>query len=93
MIRRCSCILLAELRTLQPHHDIAILAGDVAQYESQSRSVGEIVVMIDHMIDAGSRYMNLEKALGLGASLVLGNHYSETLFAAPFASYQNLSPS
>jgi hypothetical protein len=34
--------------------------------------------LITNMVDAGSRYRNLEKSIGLGAALVLGTELSET---------------
>lgn len=79
MIRRCSCILLTKLRGQRPSGDTLTVAQAVYVYEGQSRSLEDLADTIEYMISAGSRYNNLEKALGVGAALVLGNEFAETL--------------
>lgn len=78
MIRRCSCMLLAEIRTLRPHQEVVAVATAVHAHES-SRSLKELINITNSMLSDGSRYNNLEKVLGVGAALALGKNYSETL--------------
>ena len=39
----------------------------------------DIKEKIDDMVNAGSRYINIEKRLGLGAALVLGTNVPESM--------------
>lgn len=80
MVRRCSCILLFEFEkaygpfTIAPDETKAL---EVALGRNPIE-MPKIQHTIDHMIDWGSRYLNLERVLGPGAVLVLGTEVAET---------------
>ena len=78
-MRRSLCILLVEFRALYgsttPAADIALIlyhAGTVRH------SLEELTTTMDSMIDAGSRYKNIERVLGPGSTLLLGQNVKET---------------
>ena len=79
-MRRCACILLVEFRsrfgypsdedTAQTIINLGLFHGDLSRLKQE----------IAEMINAGTRYKNLEKSLGMGASLVLGVNISESMY-------------
>jgi len=79
MIRRCACILLAEYRSLYPQYtidNIAELASKSLNFDlSQCRDA------IGNMLNYGSYYRNMEKAIGKGVTLALGITHAESSYA------------
>jgi hypothetical protein len=78
MVRRHLCILLLELQGrnlgLSPEGTARILHDlDAANYECD-----QVEAVVKDMLGAGSRYKNLEKALGKGVLFVLGQDISES---------------
>ena len=78
MVRRHLCVLLLELQgcnwglsaegTARILHDL-----DAANYQYH-----QVETVVKEMLEAGSRYKNLEKALGKGVLFVLGQDISES---------------
>ena len=80
MIRRCTCILLRELQIR--HHPLAV--EDSKSITGLSNlfkcSPQHVQITANQMIDAGSRYHNLEMSLGLGIALVLGCKVADSTY-------------
>lgn len=78
MAQRIACIVLVKLQRTKRLPTVV----DLAQTVEVSTPVGlppmEIDKTINAMLDHGSRYMNMEKVLGTGMSLVLGCHLPES---------------
>lgn len=78
MMRRCACVLLLEYQDRRK----ASTASGVDYVHALStifhRSAIEIQSETCKMIDAGSRYRNLTKALGRGSVLILGQEISDS---------------
>jgi hypothetical protein len=79
MVRRLLCLLLVELQSRRNifYAEIAVALHrlNAAEYVHT-----EVENTVREMLDAGSRYINLENALGPGTVFVLGKDLSESLY-------------
>jgi hypothetical protein len=78
MVFRGYCVLLDELRSREgcsPEHAASILYP----VWSSTYKPEEFGGLVESMFKAGSRYKNIEKALGPGSWLVLGKVIPETV--------------
>lgn len=82
MICRTACVLLVEFRSKYPHALEEESAAVLHHSWSFQYTLEELSKKVHWMVDAGSRYMNIEKSLGPGAFLVLGKEMSETTYIA-----------
>lgn len=78
MVQRCSCILLVEFRTKYEITSLEDTAEMLYQQHHLYQSSEAALEALKAMIDSGHRYKNLEKQVGLGASLTWGTSLSET---------------
>lgn len=78
MAQRIACIVLVELQKTRKLPTAVDLARTVEVSTAMGLPPMEIGKTINAMLDHGSRYMNMEKALGAGMSLVLGCHLPES---------------
>lgn len=78
MVRRLLCVLLVELQ----HHHVGISTRETAQIlnklDAASYRSDHVESTVKDMLDAGSRYKNLERALGEGALFLLGKDLAES---------------
>jgi len=72
------CLLLAEFRVQYGGTPAAETASLLYQTRSVRHSLKELTDTMSLMIDAGSRYKNIEKVLGAGSTLLLGQSISES---------------
>lgn len=54
------------------------IAGDLHPFWSRYHDIKELISTVTLMIDAGSRYKNIDRVLGKGSYLVLGKDFAET---------------
>lgn len=77
MVRRCICILFAEIQSQVGCLPAAEITNMITPLNSQPIDQAMVEAAIKRMEKYGSYYRSLEKALGAGASLALGNNVSE----------------
>jgi hypothetical protein len=78
MARRFLCVLLIDLKGMN-RGATADQTADVLNLLNASLYPREVVIdAVKDMIEAGSRYKNIENALGKGAIFVLGTEIAET---------------
>jgi hypothetical protein len=77
MVQRLACLAFAECYRRFPL-PLKSIAEKVVRGRD-SRSVKDITKEAQSMLDAASRYTNLERVLGEGASLVLGQAIPESM--------------
>lgn len=78
MVRRLLCLLLVEPQIREKKIDLRVTSesfGDIP-FETVLKTAQE-------MEDAGSRYKNLEQALGTGIVFILGKDIPETQYVHP----------
>ncbi len=78
MVRRCACVLLVEYQSSRECLSSEEIAALLGKTESFGRDIENIAKTVSTMTDFGSRYRNMEKALGKGVTLALGKTVSET---------------
>ena len=78
MAQRIACIVLVKLQRTKRLPTVVDLAQTVDVGTTMGLPPMEIGKTINAMLDHGSRYMNMEKVLGTGMSLVLGCHLPES---------------
>lgn len=79
MVRRCACILLVEFQQqFQCEWDSACTEA-LTIIGNLDRKPEEIERDVKDMLGCGGRYLNLERSLGAGASLVLGLDIAESM--------------
>jgi hypothetical protein len=77
-MRRSLCILLVEFRALYGSTPVAEIASILYHAGTVQHSLEELTTTMDSMIDSGSRYKNIERVLGPGSTLLLGQNVKET---------------
>jgi hypothetical protein len=77
-MRRSLCILLVEFRALYGSTPAAKIASILYRARTVRHSLKELKATMASMIDSGSRYKNIEKVLGPGSTLLLGQNVKET---------------
>lgn len=78
MAQRITCIVLVELQRKTGMPTAADLAQTVVMSATIQLPPMDIEKAIKAMLDHGSRYRNMEKALGMGICLVLGCYLPES---------------
>lgn len=78
MAQRITCIVLVELQRKTGMPTAADLAQTVVTTATMELPPMEIEMTVKAMLDHGSRYRNMEKALGIGICLVLGCYLPES---------------
>jgi len=79
MVRRCACILLVEFQQQFECVWDSACTKALSTRGGLNKKPGEIERNVKDMISCGGYYLNLERSLGPGASLVLGLQVAETL--------------
>ncbi|KIX09314.1 uncharacterized protein Z518_00393 [Rhinocladiella mackenziei CBS 650.93] len=79
IVRRLLCVLLEELRILNRGISTGETAKMLNELDAANYQYDEVESTVEEMLRAGSRYRNLENALGHGVLFVLGKDISETL--------------
>jgi hypothetical protein len=82
MVCRSVCVLLVEFRSKYIHASEEESATLLHQFWSFKYTLDGLKKKVRSIIDAGHRYMMIEKELGTGAFLVLGEEISETAYMA-----------
>jgi hypothetical protein len=77
-MRRSLCILLVEFRALYGSTPVAEIALILYRAGTVRHTLEELTVTMTSMIDSGSRYKNIERVLGTGSTLLLGQNVKET---------------
>jgi hypothetical protein len=77
-MRRSLCILLVEFRALYGSTPVAEIASIIYSAGTVRHSYEELMTTMTSMIDSGSRYKNIERVLGTGSTLLLGQNVKET---------------
>jgi hypothetical protein len=77
-MRRSLCILLVEFRALYGSTPVAEIASILYRAGTVRHTLEELTVTMTSMIDSGSRYKNIERVLGTGSTLLLGQNVKET---------------
>jgi hypothetical protein len=77
-MRRSLCILLVEFRALYGSTPAAEVASILYRAGTVRHSLEELTATMDTMIDSGSRYNNIERVLGPGSTLLLGQNVKES---------------
>jgi hypothetical protein len=72
------CLLLAEFRAQYGCTPAVETASLLYQSGSVRHTLKELTDTMNLMIDAGSRYKNIERVLGAGSTLLLGQNISES---------------
>jgi len=78
MVRRLLCLLLVELQALKRGISAAKTAEILHRLDATNYKYDQVEETVKEMLDAGSRYKNLEKSLGLGIVFVLGKDLAES---------------
>lgn len=78
MAQRITCIVLVELQRKTGMPTAADLAQTVVMTATMKLPPMEIEKTVKAMLDHGSRYRNMEKALGMGICLILGCYLPES---------------
>lgn len=78
MVQRCSCVLLAEYRSLYPLLPPEQIAEAICGSGLLQVETSLIEKNIATMMSRGSYYRRLEGALGAGVTLALGTKVAET---------------
>lgn len=88
MIRRCACILLVELTNrdigLSREENIIMILQQSGRF---GRNHDDIKNLVNGMLDAGSRFKNMEQAVHMGIALVLGKDIPDSMYVTPSLSY------
>ena len=82
IIRRCSCILLVKLRKCYACCSVEKTAIGLHRSGLFQRNLKHFRDTLASMIDAGYRYQNIEKALGVGSTIVLGKDEAESAYVS-----------
>jgi len=69
---------LVEFRALYGGTPVAEIASILYHAGTVQYSLEELTTTMDSMIDSGSRYKNIERVLGPGSTLLLGQNVKET---------------
>ena len=77
-MRRSLCLLLVEFRAQYGSTPVAKTASILYQAGTVRHSLEELADTMNAMIDAGSRYKNIERVLGAGSTLLLGQDVKES---------------
>ena len=77
-MRRSLCILLVEFRAQYCSTPVTEIASILHRAGTVRHSLDELTNTMNSMIDSGSRYKNIERVLGLGSTLLLGQDVKET---------------
>lgn len=77
-MQRCSCILLVEFRTKNNVTSVEDTATMLYDQHHLFPSLAIAKEGLAAMIDAGHRYKNLERSIGIGAPFVLGTTLAES---------------
>jgi hypothetical protein len=77
-MRRSLCILLVEFRARYGSTPEADIASILYRAGTVRHSLEELTNTMTTMIDSGSRYKNIERVLGPGSTLLLGQEVKET---------------
>lgn len=77
-MRRSLCILLVEFRALYSSTPVAEITLMLYRAGKVQHSLEELTTTMASMIDSGSRYKNIERVLGPGSTLLLGQNVGET---------------
>jgi hypothetical protein len=77
-MRRSLCILLVEFRARYGSTPAAETASILYHGGRVRHSLEELTATMASMIDSGSRYKNIERVLGPGSTLLLGQEVKET---------------
>jgi hypothetical protein len=77
-MRRSLCILLVEFRALYGSTPVAEIASILYHTGTFRHSLEELTATMASMINSGSRYKNIERVLGPGSTLLLGQNVKET---------------
>lgn len=80
MVQRCDCILLAEYRSRHPSSSSDIITEVFDAFRLIHIDKVTVKKTITNMVQQGSYYRSLEKALGSGSTLALGTTISETKY-------------
>ena len=80
MMKRCACILLVEFRRRFGCVSDEHTATTIIQLGNFGCDNAEIQKEIANMMNCGTRYINLDSSLGIGASLFLGNEVPESMY-------------
>jgi hypothetical protein len=80
MAQRCLCI--AFVKWQNRHRVFSVTRTAEALHQRLDISSATALEMLEHMINAGTRFLNLEKHVGEGISIVLGQG-SETRYHSP----------
>lgn len=78
MALRMACIVLVEMHREMGRPSVANLARTVEMKDPAGLLPSDIEKTVNAMLDHGSRYKNIEAALGKGICLVLGCYLSES---------------
>lgn len=77
-MRRSLCILLVEFRARYGSTPEAHIASILYRAGTVRHSLEELTDTMTTMIESGSRYKNIERVLGPGSTLLLGQEVKET---------------
>jgi hypothetical protein len=77
-MRRSLCILLVEFRARYRSPPVEEIAAILHRAGTVRHSLEELTSTMDIMVDSGSRYKNIERVLGPGSTLLLGQDVGET---------------
>jgi hypothetical protein len=80
MVCRSACVLLVEFRSKYDHASEEETAAVLYQSWSFQYNLEDLSKQVHWMVNAGGRYINIEKSLGTGSFLVLGKDISETTY-------------
>jgi len=78
MVRRLLCILLVELPAFNGRPETGATARILNQLDGASYHRKQVESTVKEMLDAGSKYRNLERVLGDGVLFVLGQDIAES---------------
>ena len=78
MVQRLACVLLAEYRTQNASMSSGEIADCLGRCHPLRINGASIEKEIARMIERGSYYRSLERALGVGVTLALGTQIAET---------------
>jgi hypothetical protein len=70
--------VLVEFQAQHPSLDLAVTAEALSTCGTVCRGFAEARETLEHMLDAGHRYRNLEAHLGIGATFLLGTELPES---------------
>jgi hypothetical protein len=78
MVRRFLCVLLVDLVGMNRGATADQTAEALNRLNASLYPRETVIATVKEMVDAGSRYKNIENTLGKGAIFVLGTEIAET---------------